>query len=246
MPDALLLTRAISVRAPAELTWRWLCQVAVAPYSYDWIDNRGRRSPRHAHPGRRPAELGQTMAMVFRLTAFDDGHQWTAITTPRGQRLFGPVAMTYAAEPDGPDSRIVCRLAVGAAWPARPGPRARAGLGRPRDDARQFLNLKALAERDSDTLSLRLLAMPVPVQQPLGDQRRLRSCKSLPLEDGQVRGLGAQVDARTSATCSSGIRSSTACPCTRWPRGRLGLQLDLAGPLEPRRVRVTGPLAVQK
>ena len=41
------------------------------------------------------------MAVVFRLTSFDDGHQWTAITTPRGRRLFGPVAITYAAEPDG-------------------------------------------------------------------------------------------------------------------------------------------------
>ena len=61
------------------------------------------------------------MAIVFRLTSYDDGHQWTAITTPRGQRLFGPVAMTYAAEPDGPHSRIVCRTGRGG----RRGPLAR-------------------------------------------------------------------------------------------------------------------------
>ena len=172
MPGALLLTRAISVRAPAELTWRWLCQVAVAPYSYDWIDNRGRRSPETLTPGADQLELGQTMAVVFRLTSFDDGHQWTAITTPRGQRLFGPVAMTYAAEPDGPDSRIVCRIAVAAGGP----------LARVRAHAlawgdlvmmrRQFLNLKALAERDATVCSLGCWRSPVPVPQPLGDQRR--------------------------------------------------------------------------
>ena len=131
------------------MTWRWLCQVAVAPYSYDWIDNRGRRSPDTLTPGADRLELGQTMAVVFRLTSFDDGHHWTAITTPRGRRLFGPVAMTYAAEPDGPGSRIVCRIAAAARGP----------LGQVRAHAlawgdlvmmrRQFLNLKALAERDA-------------------------------------------------------------------------------------------------
>jgi hypothetical protein len=57
--------------------------------------------------------------------------------------------MTYAAEPDGPHSRIVCRIAAAA----------RGQLARVRAQAlawgdlvmmrRQFLNLKALAERDA-------------------------------------------------------------------------------------------------
>ena len=52
------------------------------------------------------------MAVVFRLTSWVDGHSWTALASPRGQRLFGRVAMTYAAEQDGVGSRIVCRVAV--------------------------------------------------------------------------------------------------------------------------------------
>jgi hypothetical protein len=149
VPGALLLTRAFSVRAPAALTWRWLCQVAVAPYSYDWIDNRGRRSPDTLTPGADRLEPGQTMAVVFRLASYDDGHHWTAITSARGRRLFGPVAMTYAAEPDGADSRIVCRLAVDASGPLA---RARAhalAWGDLVMMRRQLLNLKALAERDA-------------------------------------------------------------------------------------------------
>ena len=116
------MTRAISVAAPPELTWRWLCQIAVAPYSYDWIDNRGRRSPAAPSPPAPTSSCsGRRMAVVFELVAFDAPHHWTALTTPRGRRLFGPVAMTYAAEPDGAGSRIVCRIVVGAGRPGRAG-----------------------------------------------------------------------------------------------------------------------------
>ena len=149
VPDAVLMTRAVSVEAPAALTWRWLCQVAVAPYSYDWIDNRGRRSPDTLTPGADSLELGQTMAVVFRLTSYDDGHHWTGLTSPRGQRLFGPVAVTYAAEPDGAGSRIVVRVAASARTPAAR-LRARAlAWGDLVMMRRQLLNLKALAERDA-------------------------------------------------------------------------------------------------
>ena len=145
--EVLRLTRAVCVDAPPEVTWRWLCQIAVAPYSYDWIDNRGRRSPRTLTPGADRLEVGQRMAVVFRLVSYDAPRRWTAITDPRGERLFGPVAITYAAEPDGPCSRIVCRIAVphsGVLNRVRGRLLAWGDLVMMR---RQLLNLKALAER---------------------------------------------------------------------------------------------------
>jgi hypothetical protein len=137
------------VDAPAALTWRWLCQIAIAPYSYDWIDNRVRRSPTELTPGADRLEVGQTMAVVFRLTSYVDGHHWTALTTSRGRRMFGRVAMTYAAEPDGRGSRIVCRIAVAAGSPFA---RARAhtlAWGDLVMMRHQLFKLKALAERDA-------------------------------------------------------------------------------------------------
>ena len=38
--------RGIRIEAPASAVWPWVAQIRLAPYSYDWIDNRGRRSSR--------------------------------------------------------------------------------------------------------------------------------------------------------------------------------------------------------
>lgn len=33
--------RGVTVEARADAVWPWVAQVRIAPYSYDWIDNRG-------------------------------------------------------------------------------------------------------------------------------------------------------------------------------------------------------------
>src|SRR6202161_2487915 len=37
--------RGVTVQTTPETLWRWVRQIRLAPYSYDWIDNLGRRPP---------------------------------------------------------------------------------------------------------------------------------------------------------------------------------------------------------
>ncbi len=39
--------RAVTIDAPRGHVWAWVRQIRLAPYSYDWIDNLGHRSPDH-------------------------------------------------------------------------------------------------------------------------------------------------------------------------------------------------------
>ncbi|HEY7101120.1 MAG TPA: hypothetical protein VH573_05705 [Mycobacteriales bacterium] len=119
--DVMVLDRAVDVTAPAALTFRWLCQLRVAPYSYDLIDNRGRRSPRTLTPGSDRLEVGQRMCRIFTLDSFVPGSSLTLrLTSARGRRAFGDVAITYAVVPTGPGtSRIVARVRAGGLDPIR-------------------------------------------------------------------------------------------------------------------------------
>jgi hypothetical protein len=144
------LWRGVSVEAPPAVVFRWLCQLRAAPYSYDWIDNRGRRSPQSPTPGLEQLERGQVFMSIFRLMDFEQG-EYIALETPpggRGARLFGVVRCTYwarAAEPGR--TRLLVELRVEPA----PGPWGRAMRALlPWGDLvmmrRQLLNLKRLAE----------------------------------------------------------------------------------------------------
>src|SRR5262245_17671769 len=87
--------RGVTVRADAPTVFRWLCQLRVAPYSYDWIDNGGRRSPRTLTPGLEQLAVGQPMMRIFDLVAFEPGRHLTVRTRAFAPGLFPVVAVSY-------------------------------------------------------------------------------------------------------------------------------------------------------
>jgi hypothetical protein len=131
--------RAITIHAPPAMVFAWLCQLKVAPYSYDALDNFGRRSPRARDPELVRLQAGQRFMTLFRLQSFTDGEQITLRSTG--------VAVTYRVRPEGTGSRLHARVVFG-------GPRLIARLIAVGDLVmmrKQLLTLKSLAERDAAT-----------------------------------------------------------------------------------------------
>ncbi len=148
-PDAALY-RGITIRAPAAIVFRWLCQMRVAPYSYDWLDNGGRRSPRHLTPGLDELAAGQDIMGIFELVEFVRDEQLTMRMKAAGpaREAFGDVAGSYCIMPTDPET---CRLLVKLIVRYPPGIRGWAmSEFLPWGDLimmrRQLLNFKMLAE----------------------------------------------------------------------------------------------------
>lgn len=132
--------RGVTVAAPPATVWPWVAQVRLAPYSYDWIDNLGRRSPRKLAGLPEPV-VGEPFTTaggrrLGRIVAVDPGEQLTAV-------IMGAY-MSYVLVPAADDTtrlllKVVMRtrrllapaLSVGDLVMAR----------------RQLLNLKWLAEQ---------------------------------------------------------------------------------------------------
>ena len=149
IPDA-VYHRAIDVEAPPAVVFRWLCQLRAAPYSYDLIDNLGRRSPRTLTPGLEELEEGQRVMTIFELVEFErDRHLTLRLRHPRALR---ELAVSYVVlARDEARSRLLVRLAVGYRG-GRLGA-ATVGTALPLGDLvmmrKQLRNLKRLSEQQA-------------------------------------------------------------------------------------------------
>jgi hypothetical protein len=108
------LFRAVDVEAPAGLLFRWLCQMRVAPYSYDWLDNLGRQSPRRLTPGLERLAVGQRLMTFFELVAFEPDRHLTVVARGPGLKAMGAeVAVSYVVVPRRESrARLVVKLVV--------------------------------------------------------------------------------------------------------------------------------------
>jgi hypothetical protein len=109
-PDATLY-RGVTIEASPRLIFRWLCQLRMAPYSYDWIDNLGRRSPGCLIAGLDELEPGQGFMRIFELVAYELDRHLTLRMKPHtaAYAWFGDVAGTYLVVPV---KRCQCRVLV--------------------------------------------------------------------------------------------------------------------------------------
>lgn len=137
---AVQLWRGVSVDATPAQVWPWLCQLQLAPYSYDWVDNLGRRSPQELRgvPDPRPGDRFTSVAGRFgvgRVLSVTPQEELTA-------SILGAV-MSYVLHPTGGSTRLLLKVVLDRRhWY---GPLVAVGdwpMAR-----RQLLNLKALAER---------------------------------------------------------------------------------------------------
>ena len=136
--------RAVTVGTAAADVWPWVTQIRFAPYSYDWIDNLGRRSPRRLVDAAEPV-VGEpfTTAATRRLGRI------VSVEAPRQLTgRIGGVHMSYVVEPRTEhSSRLLLKL-VGrqGRWFGAP-----VVLGDLVMARRQLLNLKRLAEETAST-----------------------------------------------------------------------------------------------
>jgi len=141
---ALRAWRGVTVHTSREQLWPWVSQIRLAPYSYDWIDNLGRRSPRDLRALSEPT-VGE--------------HFTTAATRPCGTilavtpgvsltgRIIGAV-MTYdLVAGDDQTTRLLLKVVMAGGGVARP----LISVGDLVMARRQLLTFKHLAEQNPPT-----------------------------------------------------------------------------------------------
>ncbi|MDT4938072.1 MAG: hypothetical protein QOG80_1743 [Pseudonocardiales bacterium] len=134
----LQLWRGITVNAPPERVWPWVAQIRLAPYSYDWIDNGGRTSPRELRGLPEPV-VGENFSTAAGRPL---GH---ILSAEPGRHLTGRImgaVMSYVLTPHGHGTRLLLKISAAKGRLTAPA----LSLGDLVMARRQLLNLKRLAE----------------------------------------------------------------------------------------------------
>ena len=132
--------RGVTVHADAATVWARLRQVRLAPYSYDLVDNLGRRSPRELREVPEPTP-GVPFTRAFgrdqgRVVAVDPGRELTA-------RIMG-AHMSYVVLPQADGTRLLLKVVARTSRVLAPA----LSVGDLVMARKQLLTLKQLAESD--------------------------------------------------------------------------------------------------
>lgn len=113
-----VLFRAMNINVPIHVMFRWLCQLKVGSYSYEWIDNfekfifenrlSWKQSPKELTLGVEELSINQKVMDIFRILDFEQNKSLTiAMENEAAIAVFGRVVASYLLIPI---TEISCRL----------------------------------------------------------------------------------------------------------------------------------------
>jgi hypothetical protein len=139
VPDPVFAAwRGVTVAAGPDRVWPWITQIRLAPYSYDWIDNGGRRSPQELRGLDDPVPGEPFTRAVGR-------HIGRVLSVEAERHYTGSIAgvvISYVLEPDSDRTRLLMKLVAGSGRLYAP----LLSVGDLVMARRQLLNIKRLAE----------------------------------------------------------------------------------------------------
>jgi hypothetical protein len=141
VPDPRLQAwRGVTVHAPPQAVWPWVTQIRLGPYSYDWIDNLGHRSPSQLYKLPEPTP-GEPFTTAL------GGHRFGRILgVAPGEALTGRImgaVISYVIVPNGSTTRLLMKIVMARGRLVLP----LISLGDLVMSRRQLLNLAQLAEK---------------------------------------------------------------------------------------------------
>jgi hypothetical protein len=140
----LLAWRGVWIEASAEAVWPWVGQIRLAPYSYDWIDNLGRRSPREL-VGLSEPQVGDAF------TASRGRRLGRIVSVEPGEHLTGTIMGAFMSYVLVRHDHRTTRLLLKVVMRTNPWLVPALSVGDLIMARRQLLNLKQLAERSVHT-----------------------------------------------------------------------------------------------
>lgn len=116
IPDTISreLLRCVKINANAPEIYAWLKQLRIAPYSFDWLDNRNRKSPDFIIENLPPLKLYTHFLLAFHITGFEENSFIVCrfcepINPPLG-RYMKALFLEYRISQQGSGTKLWCKI----------------------------------------------------------------------------------------------------------------------------------------
>ena len=112
--DCRELIRCIEIRADASDIFVWLKQLQIAPYSYDFIDNRFRKSPEYIVENLPPLKVNSHFLLSFHIFGFEENSfivcRFCQPINPPMNRYMRDMFIEYRIAGQGTKTKLWCKI----------------------------------------------------------------------------------------------------------------------------------------